>query len=224
MTKLSIIFPSRRPEQLARCLNQLVKTIEGFDVEIVVIADAPGIAKAAAPYTDFIISSEPTTAIDAWNLGASMANGDWFFLGADDLYFTAGWLDALWPYLTPEYGVVGVDDDARSWERIGWATHFAASRTFCIDYMGGVFLPPVYAHGFPDPEVCAVAITNRLFAYVPECLVEHRHYVWGKADNDAIYQAGDATFAADRKLHHERRALGFPVTWRPMIHAEAILV
>jgi hypothetical protein len=181
----------------------------------IVVADTDEVAEAARDMGGDVLLSTPLTAPQAWNAGAAAARGTWLGLGADDLYFHDGWLEALWPLLeTCDGGLIGLDDGADSFHRMGWATHFVASRRFCIEHLGGVLVPPVYSHGMVDVEVNRIAQSRGLFTYCPDALVEHLHPDWNKAAPDALY-ARD--LSGDKRLFSVRSAAGFPVVWEPVV-------
>lgn len=213
---LSFIFPSRRPDRLRVTLDSFRFTTATYDVEVIVVADTDEVAEVAREAGSKVIcSSSPITAPQAWNRGAAVASAAWFGLGADDLYFHDGWLEALWPLLEAHDGeVIGLNDGADSFHRLGCATHFVASRAFCINHMGGVLVPPVYAHGMVNAEVNRIAQSLNLFTYCPDALVEHLHPDWGKAAPDALY-ARD--LSGDKRLFSVRAAAGFPVEWQPVV-------
>jgi hypothetical protein len=183
-------------------------------VEAIVVADLPEVHDALGDI-DHIYSPTPLTATQAWNAGAAASKAAWFGLGADDLYFHDGWLEALWPLLEAhDGGIIGLNDGADSFRRVGFATHFVASRRFCVEQLGGVLLPPVYAHMMVDVEVNHIAQQRGLFTYCPDALVEHLHPDWGKAETDALYSR---PFAGDKPLFLIRSLAGFPVTWEPAV-------
>jgi hypothetical protein len=97
---------------------------------------------------------------------------------------------------------------------MGWATHFVASRRFCVEQLGGVLMPPVYAHGMTDVEVNRVAQSRGLFTYCADALVEHLHPDWGKAAPDALYSRD---LSGDKRLFTVRSSAGFPIAWEPVV-------
>jgi glycosyltransferase involved in cell wall biosynthesis len=190
-------------------------TTATYDVEAIVVADTDEVAEVARDMGGDVLLSTPLTAPQAWNVGAAAARGAWFGLGADDIYFHPGWLEALWPMLeTHDGGIIGLNDGATSWQRVGFATHFVASRRFCVEQLGGVFIPPVYGHGMVDVEVCRVAQSRGLFTYCHDALVEHLHPDWGKVATDALYSRD---LSSDERLFTAREAAGFPVEWEPVV-------
>ena len=210
---ISFIFPTRRPDRLAVALASFHDTTATYDVEALVVADLPDVHEALNGMAHLCVT-EPLTAPQAWNLGAAASKAQWFGLGADDLLFHPGWLEAVWPLLQEPWGIIGLDDGADSFNRLGWATHWLVSRNFCLTHMGGVMVPPVYAHGMVDVEVCQLAQRLGLFTYAPDALVEHLHPDWDKAERDALYERD---LRDDKRLFNIRAYRGFPVTWEPQL-------
>lgn len=223
MTKISFVFPARRPDKLMRALHSFFATTATYDVEIVVAADTPEVREIAQDCAHIVAWSDtPISAPLAWNLGASAATGDWIGLGADDLIFHDDWCEAIQPYLVPRWGMVGLNDDMDSYGRLGWATHWLASRDFLVKHIGGVLVPPVYQHGFVDVEVSFIAQALDLFVYVPDAHVEHLHPAWRKAESDALYDEKEAVSGYDRATFNFRRAANFPITWKPVIKPNSV--
>lgn len=212
---LSFIFPTRRPTRLAETLASFHNTTITYDVEALIVADLPEVHEALGN-TAHVYSPVPLTAPQAWNMGAVASKAQWVGLGADDLVFHPGWLEAVWPLMQEPWGVIGLNDGATSWERVGWATHWLVSREFCMAHMGGVMVPPVYAHGMVDVEVCRVAQMRGLFTYAADAMVEHMHPDWGKADRDALYERD---LRDDKRVFNIRALKGFPLEWEPVLPA-----
>lgn len=212
---LSFIIPTRRPARLVDTLTSFHNTTVTYDVEALVVADLPE-THSALERIAHIYSPVPVTAPQAWNLGAATSKAQWFGLGADDLLFHPGWIEAVWPLMQERWGVIGINDGADSFNRLGWATHWLVSREFCMTHMGGVMVPPVYAHGMVDVEVCQLAQRLGMFTYAAGAKVEHLHPDWNKADRDALYERD---LRDDKRMFNIRALMGFPVAWEPALSA-----
>ena len=93
--KTSIILPSYgRPEQLHRCVNNILDTTVGLDTEVIVVLDDDLPSLEAVQYMPVTILSRQNrgTCITAWNDGAAIAKGDVFVAAADDFVFYPNWL------------------------------------------------------------------------------------------------------------------------------------
>ena len=85
--------------------------------------------------------------------------------------------------------------------------HFLISRAL-LDRYGG--WPVWYSHNFGDRELCARAQADGLYAKAERAELEHCHPGRGLAEDDAVYQAGRATYRQDEALFTERRRAGWP--------------
>lgn len=129
------------------------------------------------------------------------------FLGADDLRFQPGWLQAARAAMRDGAQVVGVNDQIVRRRRPAHATHFLITREYAqrpaIDGQPGP-LSTAYSHSFVDDELIATATHRGVYAYAPRSIVEHRHWVNRKAHDDDTYQRGRARFETDRATFQRR--------------------
>lgn len=144
------------------------------------------------------------------NRGIAATGDKLVFLGADDLRFHPGWLEAAIRKLKPGIGVVGTNDLGNPRVMRGdLATHSLVTRAYAergaID--GGGLLHEGYAHNWVDEELIATARKRNAFAFARMAHVEHLHPHWGKATSDATYTKGQATFADDHRLFRSRKRL-----------------
>lgn len=132
------------------------------------------------------------------------------FLGADDLEFRAGWLEAATARIAGGASVVGVNDlIPRRRQRRGHATHFLMTRAYAnlptIDGAPGP-LSGAYDHNFVDDELIATATSRGVYAYAADSHVRHDHPMTGGQDDDT-YRKGRAGFHADRTIFQGREHL-----------------
>lgn len=132
------------------------------------------------------------------------------FTGADDLCFTADWLEAATARMTETIQVIGVNDGIRRRRRPEHATHFLMTREYAtrptIDDTPGPF-SDAYIHSFIDDEFLATATSRGVYAYAPDSLVQHLHWMNGLAPDDGVYRLGRAEFANDRATFAAREHL-----------------
>lgn len=132
------------------------------------------------------------------------------FLGADDLRFHRGWLDAASALVRDGVQVVGVNDMIRRRDRPAHATHFLVARGYanqpCIDGSPGP-LSAAYHHNFVDDELIATAKHRGVYAYTPRARVQHKHWMNRTAPDDDTYRRGRERFEADRATFNQRSAL-----------------
>jgi len=222
---VSVIIPTcKRPQILARMLQSLKDTTQGFDVEAVAIVDDDIVsANIAMEYGCRIVehSSMKRGALYCWNRGLQLCSGDIICPSGDDQIFYPNWLDyALESHKEKldGYGVVGMNDLAYN-GNTQLATMFLFDRQYCKDHMGGIFAPPVYKYYCVDSEWNAKAKSLKRFYWDERAVVEHLHSAHGKRPfDDHDKERVDNNYAeADNKLFEERKAQGFPVVWSPII-------
>lgn len=145
------------------------------------------------------------------NAGCRASTESLIFLGADDLHFHEGWLEAALEHVDVGAQVVGVNDMiSRRIDRRDHATHFLITRAYAelptVDGRPGP-LHDGYSHWFVDDELTATAQMREVYAYARDSLVEHLHPMNGKAPMDATYERGERDARRDRRRWHARRPL-----------------
>lgn len=216
--RVSVVIPSRdRTEQLVRTVKAFRDTAPA--AEIVVVADRDDtVGPAVAPLGVVVVENHtqlPTP--DLWNLGATYANGDVFVLGANDLLPRPGWMEAMLEAMKEleHYGVVALNDLSPLAGQL--ATHYAVSRAYAVNELGGVMAPPAYMHFLMDNEITERAQRDRCLRYAADAIVEHLHPAWGKAENDAVYNGVTIFRFQDEETYQARREQGFPNDWKPRL-------
>ena len=200
-------------------MERLIETTSHNDVEIICVIDkCPDTLGALADLPIIVINNpEHQGAAACWNQGSLIATGDAFVLGADDVVYHDGWLDAALVALDKlgGSGMVGFND-GRVPEH-AFATHHLMTRDFIIDHMGGCFVIPVYGHQFIDLEATARARWAGKYIWAGDAFVEHRHPFHGLAPHDKVYALGASFMAGDRKKYQARLAGGFPDDFEPIL-------
>lgn len=228
---VSVVMPTRgRPEQLKACIRRLFASVEGshVDVECLVVVDhddeATYTALASIEGDDsrltFITNDDPeATAVMKWNAGARMAKGDWFVLGADDLWFHDGWLTAA---LEADEnasggggGFVGFNDCHT--DGTAYATHYMMRRDYLTKFNGGVLACPHYHSWYIDVEAAERAKRAHTYTYAADAVVEHRHPVWSREPGDETYRRGQKWHTQDQETFFSRARAGFPDDYDPVI-------
>ncbi len=127
---------------------------------------------------------------------------------ANDLWACDDWLKAgVEDYRTAfgdGPGLLGFGGDGHGQQH---SCHFLISRVLLERYGGW---PVWYKHNFGDRELCARAQQDGLYAKSERAYLEHCHPERGLAPDDAVYQAGRATYKQDEALYVERRRVGWP--------------
>lgn len=127
---------------------------------------------------------------------------------ANDLWACDDWLK----HAIEDYQArFGQSDGLLGFAGDGWpyqhSCHFLISRAL-LDRYGG--WPVWYSHNFGDRELCARAQADGLYAKSERAWLEHCHPLRGQAPDDAVYQAGRATYHQDEVLFVVRRNAGWP--------------
>lgn len=134
------------------------------------------------------------------------------FLGADDLEFHPGWLEAAQRCLTPLIGVVGTNDLGNRRVMAGdHATHCVVARAYVEEFgtidQPGQVLHEGYWHEFVDDELVETAKARGAWAFAHDAVVEHLHPNWGKAPSDELYDQQRARMRDGRRTYQRRRHL-----------------
>jgi hypothetical protein len=172
----------------------------------------------AMVWTSFLMKGTYASCI---NLAYERTREPFFFLGADDIRFTSGWLDAAMAEMEDsQVCVVGSVDPARN-ENGDHANHYLIPRSY-IDERGGapdrvgrVLYP--YHHAFTDAEFISVAKARNVYQLSSSCFVEHHHPGWtdgGKVSNvdplfEATYAQGNKYLSKDRRTLRRRSHLWY---------------
>ncbi len=134
------------------------------------------------------------------------------FLGADDLAFHEGWLEAAQACLEPGIGVVGTNDLGNPRVMAGeHATHCVVTREYVekfgtIDQPGQV-LHEGYWHEYVDNELVETAKARNAWAFAFDSIVEHLHPNWDKAPMEGLYLMQRTRMRAGKRLYQRRREL-----------------
>jgi hypothetical protein len=145
------------------------------------------------------------------NLAVRESDEPLLFLGACDLRFHPGWLEAATAKLTPGIGVVGTNDLGNPRVIAGQhSTHSLVTREYAnrglIDGSPGVLFEG-YPHEYVDDELVATARKRNAWAFARDSLVEHLHPGWAKAPMDDIYAEQRQRMAVGRVIYRSRRHL-----------------
>jgi hypothetical protein len=144
------------------------------------------------------------------NTGYRATSEPLLFLGAGDLLFHPGWLEAAKAKLAPGVGVVGTNDMGSPRVMAGdHSTHSLVTREYVRDFGlidgPGLVLYEGYAHEFVDDELVGTAKMRSAWAFAPDSLVEHLHPDWGKGDRDEIHLQQQRRMRISRATFMRRR-------------------
>lgn len=137
----------------------------------------------------------------------------YMLLGADDIRFHPGWLEAvLQMFKDYDVGVVGTDDmHNRAVRSGGHSTHPVVCRGYADKY-GTIDNPDLmlhdgYWHQYVDNELIETAKSRGCWGFAHDARVEHRHPLWHNATDDATYERGRDHYREDQILYQQRRRL-----------------
>jgi hypothetical protein len=211
MGDLVILVPVlRRPHRVRPLLDSIRATTP--DARVLFITD-PGDhaehAAIAAAHGELLAAGGRYS--EKINAGIAATTEPLIFLGADDLEFHPGWLDAATALLTEGVGLVGTQDLCNGRVLRGeHATHFLMARWYAelgtIDGQPGP-LCVEYPHEMVDDELVATARRRSAWAFANDSVVEHLHPMAGKAPMDDLYAGQHARMRAGRRIFQRRRAL-----------------
>ena len=143
------------------------------------------------------------------NAGYKATTQPWLFLGADDLRFHPGWLEAAGALIDDDIQVVGTDDMGNPRVIAGkHSTHTLVTRSY-VDEYGTIdernkMLHEGYPHEFVDDEFVGTAKYRGAFAFAFDSKVEHLHPNWGKNDTDVLYSAAPQRLEKAREVWRRR--------------------
>ena len=183
------------------------------EVEIIVVADIGDTVTEEVAHDlkcKLVTAKEPNGPVHCWNLGAAEASGEAFVLGADDLKFYPGWLEAALEGLAKLNwcGLVAFNDMSPNTGNL--ATHYLISKNYAANDWGGVMAIPSYFQHFIDTEATARARRDKCFYYAEDAKVEHLHWLWDKAENDDVYKRGQERYSEGADTFNDRLQAGFP--------------
>lgn len=215
MTELAILVPVLgRPHRVKPLLDSIEATTpRPYNVYFVCDSDDHAEQQAVAddPRAARPILCVSGSYAEKINAAGEHTDEPLLFLGADDLTFHPGWLQAATAKLTPGIGVVGTQDLCNPRVKRGeHATHFLVTREYAelgqIDGEPGL-LCQVYRHNCTDDELIAAAKKRGAYAFAAESIVEHHHPMAGTAPMDPTYEKGTGSLRLDRRLFRRREHL-----------------
>lgn len=212
--RVAVIVPTLgRPHRVGPLVDDVLAASDGHDVTVVFVAEAHDQATidavAADPRAWLVINERSPSYAGAVNTAVGHLDQPWLFAAADDLHWHPGWLDAAELH-ADSHDVIGTNDLANPEVLAGeHATHYLVRLSYalrgCVD--GDAMFHEGYTHNWVDREFIGTAKHRGVFTPCLASVVEHVHWVWGKADMDATYAKGRDSESADRDRYRQRRHL-----------------
>lgn len=234
--KISLLYTSRRPDQVAGTVGRWLHTADTpGNLEFVFTADGDDrmTALAMKHAVEFLLrngvagvgpfpSEVPGSAAKGWNLAGEKSTGDLLIAIADDFSAFPHWDTELRRTVDPEEqqeAVVLVGDGIK--RDCPCATLPIITRKR-YERLGYVY-HPAYPSMWNDNELAEHAAEDGVLIDARTLCFEQKHYVNGKRNRDAV-DAGHSSpwhFQQGRRTFEARKALHFPVDSGPRARLEA---
>ena len=225
MTTLSILVPVlKRPQNVRPLIESVWEGTTGTSFEIVFITstnDDPEVMAVMEAVGDYgpviqlfqVPGPRPGDYARKINHAYCNTDGEWLFLGADDIRFRPGWFqNAVKVYHQTGKRVIGTQDLGNGRVTAGThSTHTLVHRSY-VEECGTVdernkILHEGYPHEFVDDEFIETAKLRDEFVMSWDSVVEHLHPLWGKAPTDELYAGHVRRMMQGRRLYQRRRRL-----------------
>lgn len=202
---VAVFIPSyKRPKQLFSVIAQLHAVSPSVEVYPVVEA-----WDTDSHIGNYIINEFSPSYAGCINTAYKKTKEEYFFMGADDLYFHPGWLEEVMKVAFE--GVIGTNDlhnpDVLAKTH---STHSLVSRKYIQTYDGTIdhSFPVLYEykHNYCDTEFILTARKRGKFV-MSDAQVEHLHWAWGLSQKDETYMKGFNADREDRATFEQRSHL-----------------
>lgn len=215
--RVAVLLPTRgRVEKAIGVVDGLLDTAP---VDVFMVTEDPREKFLGLPDREgvhFIPCSDGLWATQKWNMALRAAQKwDAFFLGADDLVFSAGWLDEVMKLVDRGFGCVAVNDMVTDGNQLG--THYLMTKDFIVSQNGGVMVCPHYRSWCLDVETTARAKRAGAYAWADKAHVEHRHVHFKKSAMDETYKRGYLAHNYDQVICAIRQKHGWPDDFEKVI-------
>lgn len=222
--EIDVIIPTLwRADRLAGLVDNVHETTAAAHlVTFVVERDDPDTAAAVFeiqsrpdPSVRLVVNEGARNTAGAYNTATRICETPFWFAGADDLVFHDEWDVPALAAMRPPIAVVGTNDLAGHPEVLAGraATHYLVLTSYIreqggtVDLGAGVAFFEGYPHWGPDSEIVGVARARGVFAPCLEAVVEHRHWLVGKAEMDRTYLDKHGGHAEAAQVYEQRRHL-----------------
>lgn len=212
--RIAVLVPVlARPQRVAPLLRSFTTATCSNDATLYFIAQrsdgAELAALRAADVEPILVDDSDRSWAKKINRGYEQTSEPWLLLGADDLAFHPGWVDAVRGRLRDHPGVIGTNDLGNGATMAGTHSTHPLVRRLYADICGTAderrrVVHEGYDHNFPDTELVATARGRGLYVHALDCVIEHLHPAWGKAPRDATYALGRRRVREDRALFVRR--------------------
>ena len=181
-----VILPSRsRPESVERGVKALQEHSRISDIIVAIDKDQ---SKLYPRLDGVIYEVNPRLRMNGTlNLVANKYADKYetiYFLGDDHLVKTPGWDEILYESIKERGYGLSYGNDLLQGQKLATAVMMSTNIIRAIGYMA----PPKLIHLYMDNFWMSLGQALDCLKYEQRAIIEHLHYVAGKADNDAQYQ------------------------------------
>lgn len=206
----AVIIPTLgRHEQAVKCVAEFLRT---SSADVILCSEEPQELYEAAladPRVKFVRLPEDTPSARGWNRGLrAYPDYDAYYLGQDDLWPEADWLNEVLR-VHRETGATCIATNDLHIHGMSLGAQYWMTREFIVKHNGGVMACPHYRSWGLDVETNERAKRARTYAWAEHAKVEHRHRIFGAAD-DATYQKAKPSHYYDQLIMNNRAANGWP--------------
>jgi hypothetical protein len=167
------------------------------------------------PTVRLVVNGGARNTAGAYNTGVRRSSSPFLFFGADDVTYHDGWDEPALDLMVGTIRVVGTNDLAGHPEVLAGtaATHYLVRTRYIREVGGTVDCGPGVVHfeGYPfwgpDSEIVGVARSRGVFAPCLDSVVEHTHWLTGKAQMDRTYEQHAASHELSARIFEMRRAM-----------------
>lgn len=199
-----VLTPTReRPDEARRLYDNVLSTAHGRTGVVFGVDDDD---RSYDGITDLPIVRGPRKGLAAWTneLAFRFGTGRYRGLasfGDDHVPLTPGWDLRLLAALDVIGGGIAYGDDLAMRQRLPTAPVISSEIVAGLGWM----CEPAIRHQFTDNVWLLLGQAARCLVYVPQVVIEHRHWSAGKAPSDDVYRHGFSSWAADETAFNDWR-------------------
>lgn len=200
---VAILIPAMR-SHLIRGLCQNIEAVTPEPHHVYVMTDRQAVADQIADLDVTVWMDELRPWGHRLNDMYERTDEQFLFLAADDVWFANGWLPPALATMQIHDGVVTVNDMMNPNGTLALvARKYIDNESGCID-QPGVIIHPGYRHAYSETELFRTAMYRHKWSYCTQSIVEHRHFLTGRAPVDDVYEMGMESYGADKDKYLAR--------------------
>lgn len=209
--RVSVVVPVLGRPKNARPFVESLRASTGLATVLVMVEESDTKTLTAWREMGVVpIVTDAHTFAEKVNAAVEHITDPWTLIVGDDVRFHPGWLDHALARAGDRFDVVGTNDLGNPRVVAGeHATHILL-RTSYIKKVGaswdgpGLIAHEGYGHWYVDDEIVTAAKQRDVWTAAHGSVIEHLHPLWGKAEEDDTYLAGQETRFEDEALYKQR--------------------